>query len=107
VPRITASAKSRSVQKQSGQKQEGDASAMPKQMENKVCLITGGAGSIGVAAARLLATEGAKVMLFDLAEAALRKAAADIGKAAGGENVACARRTSPSRSRSRSASRRP
>ncbi len=61
---------------------------MPKQMENKVCLITGGAGSIGVAAARLLAAEGAKVMLADLAEVALSKAAADAGKAADANNIA-------------------
>jgi len=61
---------------------------MPKQMENKVCLITGGAGSIGVAAARLLAAEGAKVMLVDLNEAALRNAATDIGNAADAKSLA-------------------
>jgi len=32
-----------------------------KQMQNKVCVITGGAGSIGSAAAKLLLQEGAKV----------------------------------------------
>ena len=61
---------------------------MPKQMENKICLITGGAGSIGMAAARLLVAEGAKVMLVDLAEAALLKTVADIGKATDGQNLA-------------------
>jgi branched-chain amino acid transport system permease protein len=49
-----------------------------KQMQGKVCVITGGAGSIGLAAAKLLLAEGAKVMLLDLSEAALKKAAADI-----------------------------
>jgi NAD(P)-dependent dehydrogenase (short-subunit alcohol dehydrogenase family) len=56
-----------------------------KQMQNKVCVITGGAGSIGSAAAKLLLQEGAKVMLVDLSEAALTKAAAQIG---GGDNLA-------------------
>jgi branched-chain amino acid transport system permease protein len=51
---------------------------MSKQMQGKICVITGGAGSIGLAAAKLLLAEGAKVMLLDLSEAALKKAAADI-----------------------------
>ena len=49
---------------------------MPQQMQDKVCVITGGAGSIGLAAAKLLLAEGAKVMLSDLSEAALQRAAA-------------------------------
>jgi NAD(P)-dependent dehydrogenase (short-subunit alcohol dehydrogenase family) len=53
--------------------------AMSKQMQGKICVITGGAGSIGVAAARLLLQEGAKVMLADLHEHALAEAAAEIG----------------------------
>jgi NAD(P)-dependent dehydrogenase (short-subunit alcohol dehydrogenase family) len=52
---------------------------MPNQMQNKVCVVTGGAGSIGAAAAKLLRHEGAKVMLIDLSEAALKTVAADIG----------------------------
>jgi NAD(P)-dependent dehydrogenase (short-subunit alcohol dehydrogenase family) len=52
---------------------------MSKQMQGKVCVITGGAGSIGLAAAKLLHAEGANVMLVDLGETSLRKAAADIG----------------------------
>jgi NAD(P)-dependent dehydrogenase (short-subunit alcohol dehydrogenase family) len=59
--------------------------AMTKQMQDKVCVITGGAGSIGAASAKLLVTEGAKVVLVDLDEAALKKVAAEIG---GGEAVA-------------------
>jgi len=52
---------------------------MSKQMPGKICVITGGAGSIGAATAKLLIHEGAKVMLVDLSEAALKKAAVDIG----------------------------
>ena len=52
---------------------------MASQMQNKVCLITGGAGSIGAASAKLLRDEGAKVMLMDLHQAALQKTASDIG----------------------------
>jgi NAD(P)-dependent dehydrogenase (short-subunit alcohol dehydrogenase family) len=55
-------------------------------MQNKVCVITGGAGSIGAASAKLLRDEGAKVMLIDLHQAALQKTAADIG----GEIAWCA-----------------
>ncbi|MDE1973438.1 MAG: SDR family oxidoreductase [Hyphomicrobiales bacterium] len=49
---------------------------MPNQMQGKVCVITGGAGSIGAAAAKLLLQEGAKVMISDLDEAALAQIAA-------------------------------
>jgi NAD(P)-dependent dehydrogenase (short-subunit alcohol dehydrogenase family) len=59
---------------------------MTKQMQDKVCVITGGAGSIGRAAAKLLHAEGAKVMLLDLDAVALQQAAAQIG----GERVAWA-----------------
>lgn len=58
---------------------------MSKQMHNKVCVVTGGAGSIGAASAKLLRHEGAKVMLTDLSEAALKQVAGDIG---GGDDVA-------------------
>lgn len=52
---------------------------MANQMQGKICVITGGAGSIGAAAAKLLLAEGAKVMLVDLEESALRNAAAVAG----------------------------
>src|SRR5262245_28474487 len=35
-------------------------------LKDKVCVITGGAGSVGLASARLFLGEGAKVMLVDL-----------------------------------------
>src|SRR5580658_8585072 len=59
---------------------------MTKQMQGKVCVITGGAGSIGLAAAKLLHAEGARVMLLDLDAGALQQAAAQIG----GERIAWA-----------------
>ena len=59
---------------------------MSQQMQDKVCLITGGAGSIGAAAARLLAKEGAKVMLVDLHDTALKNAIAHIGSNVDGKS---------------------
>jgi len=55
-------------------------------LQNKVALITGGAGAIGAAVARLFLDEGARVMLVDLAEDKLRETADQLG---GGEKVAC------------------
>jgi NAD(P)-dependent dehydrogenase (short-subunit alcohol dehydrogenase family) len=43
-------------------------------LDNKVCVITGGAGSIGLASARRFLREGAKVMLVDLREDDLQRA---------------------------------
>ncbi|WP_212004617.1 SDR family NAD(P)-dependent oxidoreductase [Chitinophaga sp. HK235] len=48
-------------------------------LENKVALITGGAGSIGQTTAKLFIDEGAKVVLIDLNEDALKKATAELG----------------------------
>ncbi|HTX31363.1 MAG TPA: SDR family NAD(P)-dependent oxidoreductase [Solirubrobacteraceae bacterium] len=47
-------------------------------LSGKVALITGGAGSIGLASARALAGEGARVMLVDLDAAALERAAGSL-----------------------------
>lgn len=44
-------------------------------MTDKVCVVTGGAGSIGLASAKLFAAEGGKVMLVDRDPALLAKAA--------------------------------
>lgn len=43
-------------------------------LEGKVCIVTGGAGSIGLASARRFVAEGAKVMLADLNRADLERA---------------------------------
>lgn len=48
-------------------------------LENKVAVITGGAGGIGLAAAKLFVAEGADVLLVDLSEAALGEAVEQIG----------------------------
>ena len=42
-------------------------------LQDKVCVITGGAGSLGLASARLFVAEGAKVMLVDLGDADLAR----------------------------------
>jgi NAD(P)-dependent dehydrogenase (short-subunit alcohol dehydrogenase family) len=52
-------------------------------LQNKVCVITGGAGSIGLATAKLFLEQGAKVLLVDLNEAALAAAARELSS----ENV--------------------
>jgi NAD(P)-dependent dehydrogenase (short-subunit alcohol dehydrogenase family) len=54
---------------------------MTQRLANKVAVITGGAGSIGLASARALVAEGASVMLVDLDSAALAGAAESIGSA--------------------------
>lgn len=46
---------------------------------DKVVIITGGAGGIGIAAGELFANEGASVLLVDLEEAALQQAVETIG----------------------------
>ncbi len=49
-----------------------------KRLENKVALITGGAGGIGLETARIFLNEGAKVFLTDLEEENLKKAAESL-----------------------------
>lgn len=44
------------------------------QLDGKVCIITGAAGSIGLATTQLMLREGAKVMLVDLSEDRLKQA---------------------------------
>jgi NAD(P)-dependent dehydrogenase (short-subunit alcohol dehydrogenase family) len=48
-------------------------------LENKVAFITGGAGSIGAATARLFAEEGARVVVADLDEDGLASVTDEIG----------------------------
>lgn len=47
-------------------------------LQDKVCVVTGGAGSIGLATARKFVAEGAKVMLVDLGLRPLQAAAAEL-----------------------------
>lgn len=49
------------------------------QLQDKVCVITGGAGSIGLATAKLFLEEGAKVLLVDLDPKALQQAVDELG----------------------------
>jgi len=48
-------------------------------MDNKVCIVTGGAGSIGLASAAVLLREGARVMLVGHSENNLARAAKVLG----------------------------
>jgi NAD(P)-dependent dehydrogenase (short-subunit alcohol dehydrogenase family) len=48
------------------------------QLEGRICIVTGGAGSIGLASAELFLKEGARVMLVDLHAAPLAEAAARL-----------------------------
>ncbi|MGN6770310.1 MAG: SDR family NAD(P)-dependent oxidoreductase [Rhizobiaceae bacterium] len=48
-------------------------------LQGRVCLITGGAGSIGGAVAKLFAEEGAKLVLSDLDGSALARVLGEIG----------------------------
>jgi NAD(P)-dependent dehydrogenase (short-subunit alcohol dehydrogenase family) len=47
-------------------------------LDHKVCVITGGAGSLGLASARQFVREGAKVMLVDLKDADLQRAKGEL-----------------------------
>src|SRR5690606_35632119 len=47
-------------------------------LANKVVIITGGSGAIGSATAKLFLTEGAKIVLVDINEEALKKVVSDL-----------------------------
>lgn len=51
-------------------------------LQDKVCIITGGAGSVGLHSARAMLAEGARVLLVDRDSAALASAAAGLDPAA-------------------------
>lgn len=57
-------------------------------LDDKVAVITGGAGGIGTAVATRFVLEGAKVMLVDLDEEALKKAVESLGSNVAGYCVA-------------------
>jgi len=59
---------------------------MDKRFEGKVIVITGGAGGIGRAAAARFASEGARLVLVDLAAAGLKESLAQVERA-GGEAI--------------------
>lgn len=52
-------------------------------MDGKVCVITGGAGSVGLASADLLLKEGARVMLVDNDQEKLTRAAQRLNESSG------------------------
>src|SRR5262245_52943253 len=56
-----------------------DGGSFMQLLDSKVCVITGGAGSLGSASARLFLSEGAKVMLVDLNETDLARTARELG----------------------------
>jgi rhamnose utilization protein RhaD (predicted bifunctional aldolase and dehydrogenase)/NAD(P)-dependent dehydrogenase (short-subunit alcohol dehydrogenase family) len=60
-------------------------SAVEKPLQGQVAVVTGGAGTIGLATARALRTEGAEIALFDRAQTDPEAA----GKKIGGIGIAC------------------
>ncbi len=59
-------------------------------LQDKVCIVTGSASGIGLAIARRYLSEGARVVIADLNQAAAEKTAADINAASPGRALAVA-----------------
>lgn len=57
-------------------------------LDGRVAIVTGGAGGIGSAAARMFAAEGARVMLVDLDADAMARTVAEIGEDVAAYSVA-------------------
>lgn len=70
------------------------------QLDEKICVITGGAGSVGSATARVFLQQGACVMLVDSDAAALGRTVEELGSA-GDRLVVCAADVSNARDTSR------
>lgn len=60
---------------------------MAERLAGKTAIITGGAGGIGVAIARLFLSEGARVAIIDRADAALEDARRQLATAPGAERL--------------------
>ena len=62
---------------------------MPGRVENKVAVVTGGTSGIGLATAKLLATEGAKVFVTGRRSQELASAVEQIGHGAPNQHLGC------------------
>ena len=52
---------------------------MPRDLDGKVAIVTGGAGGFGEGIVRLFVAEGARVLIADIEHAKAQKLAGDLG----------------------------